>query len=159
MRRSLGASNVRLIRQVLIESCVLGLTGGVLGLLAGAWGSALLARMLPAGSMQMADVSTDARVLAFTAAVSILAALLFGLAPALQVAGTQPARTLRESGRGGVGTMRGNRVRSSLVVTGTSSVPMIGTHLPCTNDAVAVIYSTETGHLLWYHPTLYVLLE
>jgi putative ABC transport system permease protein len=125
VRRSLGASSGRLIRQVLIESSVLGMTGGVLGLLAGAWGAALLTRMLPESSARLAEITIDGRVLAFTAGVSVLAALLFGLAPALQVARTQPARTLRESGRGGIGSLRGNRMRSSLVVAETALAVML----------------------------------
>src|SRR5205807_4098640 len=90
VRLALGAGRLRLVRQVLTESLVLASAGGALGLLFAYWSSRVLAGFLTAGAL---DVSPDARVLAFTAIVSLLTGLLFGGIPALQAtrAGLAPA--------------------------------------------------------------------
>ena len=92
MRQALGASRLRLVRQVLMESAPLSLCGAALGLLFERWGNIMLLRYLSTvRSTVFLDFSLDGRVLAFTAAVSILTALLFGIAPAFR--GTRASLT------------------------------------------------------------------
>jgi putative ABC transport system permease protein len=121
IRSAIGASRGRIIRQLLTESVVLSLAGGVLGLLLGLLGiRALLAvntAALPFVGQNGADVGMDWRVVAFTLAVSLGTGLLFGLIPALQGSRADLTTALKESaGRSGTG-FRQNKARSLLVVT------------------------------------------
>jgi predicted permease len=84
VRLALGASRGRLIRQLLTESLLLALLGGVAGMLATQWTVRLLPQFFPANDANGLDLSIDWRVLVFTFGVSLLTGLLFGLAPALQ---------------------------------------------------------------------------
>jgi predicted permease len=85
MRLAIGASRARIVRQLMTESLMLALGGGVIGLVFAAWGSAALVRMVSAvGETLVLDLGPDLRVLVFTAATSVAAAVLFGLAPALR---------------------------------------------------------------------------
>ncbi len=81
VRMAIGATSGRVVRQLLTESVMLGLVGGAMGLLFARWGTTALLKISRNTDL---EVSPDARVLAFTAAVSIAAALLFGLIPALR---------------------------------------------------------------------------
>ncbi len=81
VRLALGAGRARLLRQMVTESLVLSGVGGVFGLLIASWGAAALVGFL---DRSVLDVAPDARVLGFTLAISILTALLFGVAPAAQ---------------------------------------------------------------------------
>jgi predicted permease len=98
VRLAIGASRARLIRQLLTESVLLSLCGGSLGLLCARWGGPALMFLIP-GSQQAAslDVSPDATVLAFVAAVSVVTGILFGLAPALRAARVDLAPQLTEA--------------------------------------------------------------
>jgi putative ABC transport system permease protein len=85
VRLSLGASRMRLIRQVLTESIVLSGAGAILGVLFARWGSALLVRFVSTQQNQVfLDLKMDGRVLAFTIAITVLCSLLFGILPALR---------------------------------------------------------------------------
>jgi putative ABC transport system permease protein len=86
IRKALGASRLRLIRQLFSESLVLALAGGALGLLLSVWGIRILRAIAPPGTPRLDRMRLDAPVLWFTFAVSVLAAVLFGLFPALQAA-------------------------------------------------------------------------
>jgi len=86
IRKALGASRLRLIRQLFSESLVLALAGGALGLLLSVWGIRILRAIAPPGTPRLDRMRLDASVLWFTFAVSVLAAILFGLFPALQAA-------------------------------------------------------------------------
>jgi predicted permease len=113
VRLGLGATRGRLLGLLLVESLVLGLAGGIASLLLAVWGgSAVRAFLLP-------DLPADAalldwRVLGFTAAVSVAAGILAGIAPALRASGVNLSRSLKEGGRGQTGS-RG-RLRAGLVV-------------------------------------------
>jgi predicted permease len=103
IRAALGAGQWRLLRQSLTESTLLALVGGGLGLLLAAWGTRAALNVLPTGLPRADEVGLDARVLFFTAAVSLLTGVLAGLAPALKTSQWRLAETLKESGRGAGG--------------------------------------------------------
>jgi predicted permease len=104
IRSALGASQSRVIRQLLTESILIGLAGGALGLMLAAWGTQAALKVLPETLPRAQDVGVDGRVLIFTLAASIVAGVLFGLAPALKIARPNLQETLKESGRGASGT-------------------------------------------------------
>ena len=116
IRMALGASRRRIASQLLTESVLLSLVGGVVGLLLASWGMELLVAYGPADVPRLREVSLDRYVLFFTFGVATLTGVLFGLAPALNVSKPDPGRMLNESGRG---TAQGGRnwMRSGLIVS------------------------------------------
>lgn len=108
IRAALGATRRRLIVQMLTESVLLGLLGGMLGLLLALWGIDIMASLSPFSIPWFVRINLDARVFAFTFAVSILSGILFGLIPARRAAHTDLNRTLKE------GRMTGWRHSGSL---------------------------------------------
>jgi putative ABC transport system permease protein len=117
LRLALGAGRVRLVRQFLTESVLLALAGGGLGVLLALWALAPLKALVPAEMSGATPLALDARVLAFTALVSLGSALIFGLFPALNLADQDLNGVLKEGGRGGAGGARSNRARRVLVVS------------------------------------------
>ena len=120
IRAAIGGSRARIIRQLLTESVVLSLAGGVLGLFLGWAGIRALLSINTAGLPRVGTdgemVGLDWRVVAFTIAVSLGTGILFGLIPALQSSKSDLTSTLKESaGRSGTG-FRQNKIRSILVV-------------------------------------------
>jgi len=116
LRLALGASRGRVIRQLLTESVVVSLIGGALGIALGAWGNAVWPTAIPLERPFFMRFDIDAPVLLYTAAITVLAGILFGLAPALHGSDHRLAETLRE-GSAQAGTSRGGmRLRSGLVV-------------------------------------------
>jgi putative ABC transport system permease protein len=115
IRAALGAGRGRIVRQLLTESVVLSVVGGVLGLFV-AWFGTRLLLSLGRGQLPRAfDVALDARVLAFSFVLSLATGLLFGLVPALRASATALQSTLREGGRGLAGS-GGQRLRNGLVM-------------------------------------------
>jgi predicted permease len=100
IRAALGASQTRVIRQLLTESILLGLAGGGLGLVLAEWGTQAALKVLPEALPRAEAVGLDGRVLFFTLAASILAGIVFGLAPALKTAQPNVQEMLKEGGRG-----------------------------------------------------------
>jgi predicted permease len=100
VRVTLGATQGRIIRQLLTESVLLAIAGGGLGLLLAAWGTNAALAVLPSALPRASDVHLDSRVLLFTLAVCILAGVLFGLAPALKTSRPDLHEALKEGGRG-----------------------------------------------------------
>src|SRR5271167_169358 len=103
IRAALGAGQSRVIRQLLTESILLGLAGGAIGLCLAAWGTQAAIRILPETLPRAQSVGLDGRVLLFSALVSILAGVVFGLAPAIKTARPNIQQTLQQSGRGASG--------------------------------------------------------
>jgi putative ABC transport system permease protein len=119
IRTSLGATRSRIVRQLLVESGILGVAGGSLGLLVAVWAKDLLLAMLPE-SMSVAKVNTvtiDGNVMVFTVALTLAAALLFGLLPALRASRPDLSDTLKEGGRAVSSSLRRNRMRAALVAS------------------------------------------
>ncbi|MBS1807007.1 MAG: ABC transporter permease [Acidobacteria bacterium] len=115
IRSALGANRWRVIRQLLTESIVLSLVGGMLGLALAAIGVRVLVKLNEAQIPRANEIGLDWRVLTFTLGVSLLTGILFGLVPALQISKTNLAETLKEGGRSGSNIARG-WVRGTLVV-------------------------------------------
>ena len=117
IRAALGAGRARLVRQLLTESLILGLAGGLLGLALAYWGVDALRALAPANTPRMDEVYIDPLVLAFTFGISLLTGLFFGLAPAWHVARTDLRETLNEAGRGTSAAGGTLHLRSWLVVS------------------------------------------
>ncbi len=100
IRSALGADSNRIVRQLLTESVLLALTGGVLGILLAAWGTQAALKLLPEALPRAGQVHIDAHVLLFTLAASVLAGILFGLVPAFKTSRTAIQSSLKEGGRG-----------------------------------------------------------
>jgi putative ABC transport system permease protein len=116
IRAALGASRGRVIRQILTESTLLSSIGGVVGLLLGLRGVDILIRIVPVDIPRLAQVELDGRVLGFTAVVSFLTGLVFGLAPATIGFRSDLAESLKESGRGPSEGKHRARAHGALVV-------------------------------------------
>ncbi|HEY6401542.1 MAG TPA: ABC transporter permease, partial [Blastocatellia bacterium] len=116
IRTALGAGRARIIRQLLTESALLSLLGGAAGLFLAKWGMDLLLKLAPQGLPRMSDVSLDSRALAFTAAVTLLTGVIFGIVPALQSSKPNLNEAMNETGRGSTEGRRRQLVRSGLVV-------------------------------------------
>lgn len=116
VRQALGATRRRIASQLLTESTLLSLAGGVLALAVLFATKGLLLRLVPANLPRMEAVSIDWAVLLFALAVSLLAGTIFGLAPALQAGQDEPLLALRSAGRGSLGSAPQARTRRVLVI-------------------------------------------
>ena len=106
VRTALGAGAWRIVRQLVIESVLLAVVGGVLGTLLALWGVDLLLAMAPEGLPRIDEVTVNASVLLFTAGVTALTGVLFGLFPALHAARTNVSGMLKDGMRGSSGRRR-----------------------------------------------------
>ena len=106
IRAALGANQTRVIRQLLTESILLAGLGGALGLLLAFWGTKAVLATLPGALPRANEVSLDSRVLFFTVALSLLAGIVFGLAPALKTSRVNLQDILKETGGSGGGRHR-----------------------------------------------------
>lgn len=113
VRAAIGAARSRIIRQLLTESILLGLLGGCIGLLFGYFGLSVLLTFIPANVPRLQDVSLNGQVFLFTAFISLLTGVLFGLAPALQASKLNLVEALKNSLQTNSG---GTRIRSQSVL-------------------------------------------
>ncbi len=130
IRSALGATNARLVRQLVTESLSLAVLGGTLALLLAFWAIRLVVKLLPNNFPRAADIHLNPAALLFTALVSIGTGLIFGLAPALQSFKIRTSESLKQGERGAEGLSR-SRLRSVLVVSeiALAFILLIGTGL------------------------------
>lgn len=117
VRTALGASRLRIIRQLLTESLLLSVIGGVIGFGLSIWLTRLLIAVSPANSPRFDEIGIDGRVFLFTLGITLLTGLVFGVAPALQTSRLDLNENLKESGRRGAGGQHHNRLGSLLIVS------------------------------------------
>ena len=110
IRAALGAGRGHLLRQLLAESVMLGLAGGVAGLLLSAWLVVLLVRLLPEGLPRTDAIALDTTVMLVTVAVSLVTGLVFGILPALQASRAKAADVIKDGGERGSTRARGRAV-------------------------------------------------
>ena len=116
VRLALGASMRRVAGELLSESLLLGLIGGIAGLVLAYGGIQLLLALEPSRLPRLQEITLDPIVFAFTLALSLVAGLLFGIAPILKYARPQLANALKENGRGSSDGRERHRTRNTLVV-------------------------------------------
>jgi putative ABC transport system permease protein len=118
VRAAMGAGTKRIVQQLLTESVILSLTGGVLGVLFAYGGIKAVVALLPEYSIpHEAVISLNLYVLAFAVTVSVLTGILFGMAPAFQLARQNQSAFLRDAGRDSAAGSAGNRLRNVLIVS------------------------------------------
>jgi predicted permease len=116
VRSALGAGWLRIVRGLLVESVMLGLIGGIVGVVLAYLGVRFLVLLGPANLPRLNEISIDARTLGFTLVLSVLSGLLFGLIPALKYAGPRTSLALRSVGRTISASRERHRARNLLVV-------------------------------------------
>src|SRR5436190_6096524 len=131
LRLALGADRARLTKQLLVESVMLSLLGGAVGLAFAYAGLQVLTRFIPPDVAHAEGIAIDARVLGFTLLIAIVTGLIFGLAPASQAKHFNLNDTLKEGGRDAGAGPRGKRLRSTLVIAevAVSFILLIGAGL------------------------------
>jgi putative ABC transport system permease protein len=116
IRRALGATGNRIVRQFLVESTLLAIMGATAGLVLAAWGSQILVRLSPPEAPQIEGAGINGLVLLFTFTLAVGTGVVFGLAPALGAARPDVNQSLKESGRSSSGGSRDRRLRDILVI-------------------------------------------
>jgi putative ABC transport system permease protein len=117
IRTALGASRIRLIRQLLTESTLLSLVGGVLGLLLSDWGIQLLTAASRSYIPRVGEVAIDVWVLSFTLGISLLTGIVLGIAPAWGASKPDINESLKEGGRGSMESSGRRRLRNLIVIS------------------------------------------
>lgn len=117
IRTAMGASRLRVVRQLLTESVLLAVFGGALGLLVAMWATDYLVALGTDSLPQLGRIGLDSRVFGFTTLLTLLTGVAFGLAPALQFSKPDLNETLKESGRSSTGGRGRQRLRSVLVIS------------------------------------------
>ena len=157
LRAALGASHGRIMRQSLVESCLLGLVGGSLGLFLAIAGVNVFRGVAPAGTPRLDEISVNATMFWFALAISLASGILFGIAPARRAAKLDPNQTLNAGTSGvvaGSTAPRQSRLGNALVVVevALAFILMIGAAL--TTTSLSRILHTDSGmrtdHLLMF---------
>lgn len=158
IRTAIGASRWRIARQLLMESLLLALIGGGIGVALAVWGTNALLAASPRNLLDLRSISMDLRVLAFAAGATLLAGLLFGFLPSYISAHSRISETLKEGGRGSSSANRRAFARSAFVVAqlGLALVLLTGSGLLIRSFArlIGVDPGFDTGHLLTFKITL-----
>src|SRR5579872_7117911 len=144
IRKALGASRLRLVRQLLSESVVLALGGGVLGVALAGTLMPVVRTLSPGTVPRLADAGLDASVLLFSVALCGATGVLFGLMPSLQAAGRELQETLKEGSRGSQGSARG-RFRSVLVIAEIGMALLLMTCAGLLMDSFARLRNVNPG--------------
>jgi putative ABC transport system permease protein len=131
IRQALGASRAMIVRQLLTESLLLSVVGGALGILVAGLTMKSIVALIPATVPRLSEISIDTRVLGVSLALSLLTGILFGLAPALQSARTQPVEGLREGTLSAGNSTSTSRIRGLLIAAefATAVVLVVGAGL------------------------------
>ena len=116
IRLALGATRSQIVRQLLAESMVIGLTGCALGMILAVWGIDLMVTAIPVELPFWLSFDFDWRVFAFALVTGLSSSIIFGLLPALQASRPHLVDVLKDGGRSGGGSVKGQRVRNGLVV-------------------------------------------
>ena len=116
IRSALGATRWQIVKQLLLESSLLAVAGGILGIVMSHWGVQGLLALTPTSIPRAGEVGLDASVLAFTVLISLVAAIATGLAPALSISHGDLARQMNEGSRGSTEGARGKALRAGFVV-------------------------------------------
>jgi putative ABC transport system permease protein len=162
IRSGMGASRWQLIRQLLVESILLALTGAAAGALLAKWGVGLLRRDLPPFIMAhvpgLKHVAVDSRVLLFTLAIALCSGILAGLAPALRFSGSDLNDALKESTRSATSGHSAGRLRGVLVIleTALALILLVGAGLMVNgfSNLLAVEMGFDRTHVLTFHIAL-----
>ena len=145
IRSALGASRRDLIRQLLVESVLLAVVGGMLGLGLAWLGVKAVVALAPANVPRIAELRIDGLVMLFTLGVSVLTGLMFGLAPAVQSARTNLQETLKEGGRGATADRSGHALRRVLVVAEVALALMLLTGAGLLIKSLALLQEVSPG--------------
>ena len=116
LRAAMGASRTRIIRQLLTESVLLSVLGGLFGLLIAQWGTEALVKTVPQNIPRISTIHLDATVLAFTMLISLATGVIFGLVPAWQASHVDLNSSLKSGSRTGGGGENKGRVRNALIM-------------------------------------------
>ncbi len=143
VRAALGASQGRVVRQLLTESVLLALVGGGLGLLLAGWGTRAALGVLPTALPRAEQVGLDPHVLLFTLGISVLAGVLFGLTPALRTSQPDLQETLKQGGRGASGARHITQGIFVVVEIALALVLLIGAGL--TIRSLTKLWSVDPG--------------
>ncbi|HEY6267651.1 MAG TPA: ABC transporter permease [Candidatus Acidoferrum sp.] len=158
IRTAIGASRWRIARQLLMESLLLALIGGGIGVALAVWGTNALLAASPRNLLDMHSVSMDLPVLSFAIAATLLAGLLFGFLPSYISAHSRIAETLKEGGRGSSAANRRAFARNAFVVAqlGLALVLLTGSGLLIRSFVrlIGVDPGFDTGHLLTFKVSL-----
>ena len=145
VRMAVGASGGRLVRQLLTESVVLSILGGVVGVLLAWAGLGVLRGLAPADLPRMSEVRVDVVVLAVTAATTLATGMLFGMFPAMQLSRTSLAGALREGGRTGTSNRASMRVRHGIVAAQLGAVVVLLTAAGLLTRTFITLQRVELG--------------
>ncbi len=157
IRAALGASRGRIIRQALVESCLLGTLGGVAGAVFASIGISAFRHMAPASTPRLEEIAPDSAMFWFALASSLLAGILFGLAPALRASRSDPNSALKD-GVGGSGSELGSTGRPKLggvlVISEVALAFVLLIGAVVTTEGLSKLLKTDTGirtdHLLTF---------
>jgi putative ABC transport system permease protein len=152
VRVALGASRLRIVRSLLVESLLIAILGSAIGIGVAEWATQAFRALAPDGIPRIDQVHTSSTVLLFAAALAVVASMIFGLAPAVRISGVELATSLRDGGRGGSG--RSGRLGRMLVAAEVAiALPLVTSAALLSRSFVAQMEwrpGFERDHLLTF---------